>query len=100
MQFELHVDTKKAEDRLMQKASSMVWGWIIGGIIFVVVIGVIIGIVIYVAAAAKSSMAGGGAPMMEAPKTAVADTWDGKEPYDCVGAKNVKLSGVTAKWVN
>lgn len=98
VQVELHFDTKKAEDRLMQKASSMVWGWIIGAIILLIVIGVLAGIGIYGYVKAKESMAGVGAAGGGLPaKTAQAQKWDGKSTFTCTGNDAVKLEGITAK---
>lgn len=66
------------------QVSSMIWGWIIGGIILLVAVLFLGGLGLYVYMQSKGS------------HTASAGTWDGKSPFTCAGDDNFTLSGVTA----
>jgi hypothetical protein len=89
-QLKLKINGKTPENYLKDKASSMIWGWIIGAVILGLVVITFVGIGIYVYVVAKDSSSGA------APKTAAAATWDGKSTFDCSGNDAVKLTGVTA----
>ena len=90
-QLEVQINGKTPEGYLKDKASSMIWGWIIGAVIIgiMVLTGIGFGIYIYVAAKDTSSPAG-------AAKTAAAAKWDGKTTFECGGNDIVALNGVTA----
>jgi hypothetical protein len=90
-QLEVQINGKTPENFLKDKASSMIWGWIIGAVIIgiMVITGIGFGIYIYVAAKDTSSPAG-------AAKAAAAAKWDGKSTFECGGNDVVAISGVTA----
>jgi hypothetical protein len=90
-QLEVQINGKTPEGYLKDKASSMIWGWIIGAVIIgiMVLTGIGFGIYIYIAAKDTSSPAG-------AAKAAAAAKWDGKSTFECGGNDIVALSGVTA----
>jgi hypothetical protein len=90
-QLEVQINGKTPEGYLKDKASSMIWGWIIGAVIIgiMVLTGIGFGIYIYVAAKDTSSPAG-------VAKAAAAAKWDGKSTFECSGNDIVTLSGVTA----
>jgi hypothetical protein len=90
-QLQVKINGKTPEGYLKDKASSMIWGWIIGAVIIgiMVLTGIGFGIYVYVAAKNTSSPAG-------AAKAAAAAKWDGKSTFECGGNDIVALSGVTA----
>ncbi len=90
-QLEVQINGKTPEGYLKDKASSMIWGWIIGAVIIgiMVITGIGFGIYIYIAAKDTSSPAG-------AAKAAAAAKWDGKSTFECGGNDIVALNGVTA----
>lgn len=90
--LQVKVDGKTPEDFLKHKASSMIWGWIIGAVIVGIVVLTFVGVGIYVYVVAKDSGAGGGATA----RTASAGKWDGKTTFECSGNDAISLSGVTA----
>jgi hypothetical protein len=89
-QLQLKIDGKTPEGFLKDKASSMIWGWIIGAVIVGIMVLTAIGFGIYIYVAAKD---GGGA---NAAKSAAAGKWDGKSTFECGGNDVVALTGVTA----
>jgi hypothetical protein len=90
-QLRLKIDGKSPENYLKHKASSMIWGWIIGAVILGLVVLTFAGIGIYVYVVAKDSASG-------APGGGVATgaTWDGKSTFECKGNDNVTLTGIKA----
>jgi hypothetical protein len=89
-QLRLKVDGKSPENFLKDKASSMIWGWIIGA---VVVLFLVIGAIVlagYIFFAAKSGPGG------VASGSAVAAKWDGKSTLECGGNDHIDLTGTTA----
>lgn len=87
---ELTVDGKTPENYLKDKASSMIWGWIIGAVILGLVVITFAGVGIYVYFQAKDGAASGTS------KTATAGAWDGKSTFECKGNDAVSLTGVKA----
>lgn len=94
-QVKLTVDGKTPENYLKDKASSMIWGWIIGAVILGIVVLTFAGIGIYVYVVAKDSGAGTGGAAGGG-KAASAGTWDGKSTFECKGNDAVTLTGVKA----
>lgn len=90
-QLQVKIGGKTPENYLKHKASSMIWGWIIGAVILGIILLTFVGVGIYVYVQAKdtSSPASG-----KAQKAAAA--WDGKSTFECKGNDNVTLTGVTA----
>jgi hypothetical protein len=93
MQLKLKVDGKTPENFLKDKASGMIWGWIIGAVIIGLVVLVFLGVGGYVFYAAKHT---GDAPSAGSVGGGVGG-WDGKSTFVCKGNDDVSLSGVTAK---
>jgi hypothetical protein len=89
-QLQVKINGKTPEGYLKDKASSMIWGWIIGAVIIGIMVIVGLGFGIYVYVAAKDS--GGGVTA----KAASAAKWDGKSTFECGGNDSVALTGVTA----
>jgi hypothetical protein len=89
-QLRVKIDGKTPESFLKDKASSMIWGWIIGAVIIGIMVLTGIGFGIYIYVVAKSPSAAGAA------KTAAATGWDGKSTFECSGNDVVALTGVTA----
>ena len=77
------------ENFVKDKVSSMIWGWIIGGIILALIVITLAGVGIYVAYKVKTDDPG-------AAKAAAASAWDGKTPLECKGADVMVVTGVTA----
>jgi hypothetical protein len=90
-QLRVKINGKTPENYLKDKASSMIWGWIISAIIGGIVILGLIGLGIYIFVVAKDSTSGASAA-----KTAAAAQWDGKSTFECGGNDVVALTGVTA----
>jgi hypothetical protein len=90
-QVKLTVDGKSPENFLKDKASGMIWGWIIGAIIIGVLLLTFIGIGGYVWYVAKN---GGGGTASTASGGKV--SWDGKSTFECKGNDEVSLTGVKA----
>jgi hypothetical protein len=90
-QLQVKINGKTPEGYLKDKASSMIWGWIIGAVIIgiMVLTGIGFGIYIYIAAKDTSSPAG-------AAKAAAGAKWDGKTTFECGGNDVVAINGVTA----
>jgi hypothetical protein len=91
-QLQVSIDGKTPENFLKDKASSMIWGWVIGAVILGIVLITFVGVGIYVYVAAKDTSS----PASEA-KAAEAAKWDGKSTFTCGGNDNVTLKKVTAK---
>jgi hypothetical protein len=89
-QLRVKIDGKTPENFLKDKASSMIWGWIIGAVIIGIMVLTAVGFGIYVYVVAKSPSAGTSA------KAAAAARWDGKSTFECSGNDVVALAGVTA----
>lgn len=89
-QLRVKINGKTPENFLKDKASSMIWGWIIGAVIVGIMILTAIGFGIYIYIAAKDTGAGNAA------KNAAAAKWDGKTPFECGGNDAPKITGVTA----
>lgn len=89
-QVKLTVDGKTPENYLKDKASSMIWGWIIGAVVilFLIIGGVVLAGYIYFQAKDPGPAAGA--------KAAAAAAWDGKSTFDCKGNDAVTLTGVKA----
>ena len=92
-QVKLTVDGKSPENFLKDKASSMIWGWIIGAVIIGILVIGGIGLAGYIYFQAKDSGAGGAAA---GAKAAAAAQWDGKSTFECKGNDAVTLNGVKA----
>jgi hypothetical protein len=90
-QLRVKINGKTPENFLKDKASSMIWGWIIGAVIIGLLVITFIGVGIYVYVVAKDSGNG-----TAAAKTAAAGKWDGKSTFECGGNDVVALSGITA----
>jgi len=89
-QLRVKINGKTPENFLKDKASSMIWGWIIGAVIIGIMVLTGVGFGIYIYVVAKSPSAGSSA------KTAAAAAWDGKSTFECSGNDVVALTGVTA----
>jgi hypothetical protein len=92
-QLRVKINGKSPENFLKDKASNMIWGWIIGAVIVGLLVLGSIGTGIYVYVVAKNSGATGAAG---AAKAAAAAKWDGKSTFECSGNDVVAISGVTA----
>ena len=90
-QLKVKINGKTPENYLKDKASSMIWGWVIGAVIFGLVILIFAGVGIYVYMAAHDTSSPAAAA-----KAAQAASWDGKSTFTCGGNDAVALSGVTA----
>lgn len=90
-QLHVKINGKTPENYLKDKASSMIWGWIIGAVILGLVVITLGGVGIYVYVSAKDASTPGAAA-----KAAEAASWDGKTPFTCGGNDAIALTGVTA----
>jgi hypothetical protein len=90
-QLHVKINGKTPENYLKDKASSMIWGWIIGAVIIGIVVLTFVGVGIYVWVAAKDTSS-----PASAAKTAAAANWDGKSTFTCGGVDVVAITGVTA----
>jgi hypothetical protein len=86
-QIRLKIDGKTPENFVKDKVSSMIWGWVIGGVILIVALIGLGGLGLYVYLTSKS-------PPSSA--SAKAGKWDGKTTFECGGNDVITLSGVTA----
>ena len=91
-QLHVKINGKTPEGYLKDKASSMIWGWIIGAVIIGIMVIGGLGFGAYLYFQVKSESAGGAA----AGKAAAAATWDGKSTFECKGNDVVSLTGVKA----
>src|SRR4051812_8860578 len=89
--LQLKVDGKTPENFLKDKASGMIWGWIIGGIILVLLVLGGLGLAGYIYFQVKSDSAGGGGVA-----SGTTAKWDGKSTFECKGSDVITLSGITA----
>lgn len=87
-QLHVKINGKTPEGYLKDKASSMIWGWIIGAVIIGLLVLGGIGLAGYIYFQAKSP--GGGV------QTGAGATWDGKSTFECKGNDVVALTGVKA----
>jgi hypothetical protein len=87
--LQVKINGKTPEGYLKDRASNMIWGWIIGAAILGLIVLVFAGVGIYVYVVAKD---GGSAAV----KTASAGSWDGKSTFTCGGNDVVTLTGITA----
>ena len=90
-QLRVKINGKTPENYLKDKASSMIWGWIIGGFIMLLIVLGLLALGIYIFASVKSS------PSASSPSAATIGAWDGKSTFECGGNDVVTLTGVTAK---
>jgi hypothetical protein len=90
-QLRVKINGMSPENYAKNKASQMIWGWIIGAIIIVTMLLVGLGFGVYVWMQAKDS----GSSATNAAAAAAA-SWDGKSEFNCGGNDNVTLSGVKA----
>jgi hypothetical protein len=89
--LKLTVDGKSPENFLKDKASGMIWGWIIGAVILGILVLGGVGLAGYIYYVAKH---GGGGTATSAGGGSV--TWDGKSTFECKGNDQVTLSGIKA----
>ena len=93
-QLKVKINGKSPEQLIKDKASQMIWGWIIGAII----LGIIVigggGFAFYMYRQVKNGAAASGPAGAGGPGAAA--QWDGKTTFECSGNQNVTLSGVTA----
>ncbi len=89
-QLQVQINGKTPESYLKDKASSMIWGWIIGAVIIGIMVLTGIGFGIYIYLEAKNPSTGSGV------KTGAAAQWDGKSTFECKGNDVVALTGVKA----
>jgi hypothetical protein len=87
--LQLKVDGKTPENFLKDKASGMIWGWIIGGVILVFVVLGGLGLAGYIYYSVQRDSGGGVA-------TGTTAKWDGKSTFECKGSDVITLSGITA----
>lgn len=88
-QLQVKINGKTPEGFLKDKASSMIWGWIIGAVIIGIFVLTAIGVGIWVWMQSRSMASGGSAK-------AVAAKWDGKSTFACGGNDVVALTGIKA----
>ena len=95
-QLRVKINGKTPENYLKDRASGMVWGWIIGlGVVAVLVIGGgILGIYVYMKAKSDISDATANSPAGQAAAKAAA--WDGKSALTCGGNDHLVVTNVTA----
>jgi len=86
-QLQVKIGGKTPGNYVKNQVSSMIWGWVIGGIILVLAVLILGGIGVY---AYMNRNATSGAAANAAAK------WDGKTPFTCAGNDDLTLSGVTA----
>lgn len=89
-QLRVKINGKSPENFLKDKASSMIWGWIIGAIILGLIVLGAIGLGGYIYFTAKSESGA------VAAKTAAAAQWDGKSTFECKGNDAIALTGIKA----
>lgn len=86
-QLRVKINGKTPENYLKDKASGMIFGWILGAIIVGLMVLTAVGFGIYIYVAAKSG---------SSPKAAAVAKWDGKSTFECGGNDAVVLTGITA----
>jgi Protein of unknown function (DUF1266) len=89
-QLGVRVDGLTPGNYLKARASSMIWGWIIGAFILFVMAIVAGGVGFYVYRESKKTGVGA------APAVSVAAKWDGKSTFECGANDAVTLTGITA----
>ena len=87
----MKINGKTPENYLKDKASSMIWGWIIGAVILGLVLLTFVGVGIYVYVVANDSSS-----PVDGKAQKAAAAWDGTSTFECKGNDKVTLSGVTA----
>ena len=87
------VDGKSPENFLKDKASSMIWGWIIGAVILGIIVLGAIGLGIYIYFQAKQPSP---AAVAAGAKAQAASQWDGKSTFECKGNDVFALANVKA----
>jgi hypothetical protein len=90
-QLQVKINGMTPEGYLKDRASSMIWGWIIGAVIIGVIILTGVGFGIYVYLAAKNPSMGAGTNGVSSGKS-----WDGKSTLECKGNDKISLTGITA----
>lgn len=91
-QVQLQINGKTPENYLKDKASSAIFGWVIGAVIVGLMLLTVVGVGIYIYVVAKSD----GNPAADA-KAAAAAKWDGKSTFTCGGNDVLTLTGVKAQ---
>ena len=91
-QLRVKINGKTPENYLKDRASSMIWGWIIGAVIIGLLVLSALGFGLYVWYAARN---GGGGASPGAAAAAAAAKWDGKSSFSCSGLDVVAITGVT-----
>lgn len=86
-QLRLKINGKTPENYLKDKASGMIFGWILGAVIVGLMVLTVVGVGIYIYVVAKSG---------SSPKAAAVAKWDGKSTFECAGNDAVVLTGITA----
>ena len=94
-QLQVKINGKTPEGYLKDKASGMIWGWIIGAVVIGVLVigGLGFGLYLYFQVKSDSAAAGGAAASKAAAK---ASAWDGKSTFECKGNDIIALSSVKA----
>jgi len=90
-QLRVKVNGQTPENYMKNKASSMIWGWIIGAVILGIILITFVGIGIYVYVAAKDTSS-----PVDGKAQAAASSWDGKSTLVCKGNDVMTVTGVTA----
>jgi hypothetical protein len=90
-QLHLKINGKTPEGYLEDKASSMIWGWIIGAVILGIMVLTAVGFGLYIYFQAKDPSSGAAGT-----KTAAGAQWDGKSTFECKANDAVSLTGVKA----
>jgi hypothetical protein len=91
--LQVKVDGKTPENFLKDKASGMIWGWIIGGIILVVLVIGGLALAGYIYYNVKTA---GGGTASAGVQAGTGGSWDGKSTLECKGNDVIALNGVTA----
>jgi hypothetical protein len=95
-QLHVKINGKTPEGYLADKASSMIWGWIIGAAIIGLIVVILAGVGIYVYATAGDPTSSTATTPAAAAKAAAAASWDGKTPFECSANDKIALAGVVA----
>ena len=91
-QLEVQINGKTPENYLKDKASGMIFGWILGAVMLGIVVLTVVGFGIYIYVVAKDDSS-----PASAAKAAAAAKWDGKSTFECGGNDVVTLTGVKAQ---
>jgi len=87
------IDAAKIGQKIGNKVSSMIWGWVIGGVILLLIVFGFVAVGGYVYYQYRSSAS----PASPSPGGAARSVkWDGKSPYECAAVDNVVIDGATA----